>query len=66
MQCKGCIHQAVCMHANEFNKLEEQFPITAYPFKVVITCSCYQEEKPVARYDLHSQLAHQSIGNEKA
>ena len=49
MQCKGCTHQQVCMHKNEFDRLEGQLPKTAHPFKSTVTCSCYKQETDTVR-----------------
>lgn len=57
MQCKDCTHQAVCMHRQEFDRLEGQLPTTGYPFKATVTCICYKQEQPQARNDLYGHLA---------
>jgi hypothetical protein len=61
MQCKGCIHQAVCKHIFWLDKLEGELPVTAYPFKSTVTCCLYVQEQPQARNDLRSQLSSKEI-----
>jgi len=61
MQCKGCIHQAVCKHIFWLDKLEGELPVTAYPFKSTVTCGLYVQEQPQLRSDLRSQLDGKAI-----
>jgi hypothetical protein len=56
MQCKDCIHQAVCMHEQEFERLEGQLPVTGYPFKSTVTCEFYRREQPQARIGQFNQV----------
>jgi hypothetical protein len=49
------------MYIKEFDRLEGQLPVTGYPFKSTITCSCYKQEQPQTRNDLLSQLKSRAI-----
>jgi hypothetical protein len=61
MQCKICIHQQVCMHKQEFDRLEGALPITLPPFKSSVECSCFVKEAPQPRtYSLEEQLRQQT------
>jgi len=60
MQCKNCVHQTVCMHKTEFDRLEGQLPVTVYPFKSAVTCNLFRQEMAQSRNTLIGQV--QEIG----
>ena len=62
MQCKGCIHQAVCKHIFWLDKLEGELPVTAYPFKSTVTCGLYRKEEAQARGNAYREILGGQLG----
>ena len=65
MQCKICVHQTVCMHKQEFDRLEGMLPVTVYPFKSSVTCGCFREETVMKNGMLNQFNQKLCLGNKE-